>query len=470
MRRSTVASYGLALCTFLSSGVAAQTNATNAVAVHVPPVALTGLTGPALSLSAPEAVYHEIMDRIRVGTAIPMFRSDYPKDSVLSVNRTNAQRWFVRLRAGTVRGLHIDSYGVISVAAGQEGIAQQHIAARLATAGLSVNDRAHTYLAAVTAFTDPNYPQRLPIAERYVEALDRMKGNVGYWQGWAHRRLMDAYYELGRKDDVIRHGTRAMEILPNVDFVDRTFAYGDLTLPLYTQMVDALAGRPDAAERVKALSKTFLASTMPSSALIARDSAFYYRGISQRQHAERAISTTSLVGARGADLVSNYWINWPVAGSVDGERTMRVDDGKIRIVEFGSYTCPGCVVEMTHLQQLQDRYPDIQVVTATWTVGSWGLRLVDPDVEAQKLHDFYTQRMKIRYPIAIWKGRKVLNEDGGMTPENEGPNLEHYPMTGKPNTYVLDGKGIVRRLFVGFSRETEKEIAKLVEYLQHESK
>jgi hypothetical protein len=42
-------------------------------------------------------------------------------------------------------------------------------------------------------------------------------------------------------------------------------------------------------------------------------------------------------------------------------------------------------------------------------------------------------------------------------------------MSGKPNIYVIDGRGIIRRIFVGaVTRTREAQIGKLVEFLRKE--
>jgi hypothetical protein len=42
-------------------------------------------------------------------------------------------------------------------------------------------------------------------------------------------------------------------------------------------------------------------------------------------------------------------------------------------------------------------------------------------------------------------------------------------MSGKPNIAVLDGRGIIRRVFIGFiTRERETQLVKLIEFLQRE--
>jgi hypothetical protein len=106
----------------------------------------------------------------------------------------------------------------------------------------------------------------------------------------------------------------------------------------------------------------------------------------------------------------------------------------------------------------------------TWTTGSWANRLVTPEEEAAHLEDYFTHTAKVTIPVAIWKGNKVVNEDGGITPENAGPNVKHYPMFGKPMIWVLDGKGIIRRVLTGYDpREAYAQLAETIEFLQREA-
>jgi hypothetical protein len=60
---------------------------------------------------------------------------------------------------------------------------------------------------------------------------------------------------------------------------------------------------------------------------------------------------------------------------------------------------------------------------------------------------------------------KVRNEDGGMTPVNEGANVANYKGQGP---FLIDGKGIVRRVFVADGRDFDVQAARSIQFLMSE--
>jgi hypothetical protein len=111
----------------------------------------------------------------------------------------------------------------------------------------------------------------------------------------------------------------------------------------------------------------------------------------------------------------------------------------------------------------------VQFIVASFTVGSWGNRLVSPEEEAGHLAEYFLQNQKLTCPVAIWKASKSLNEDNGMTPTSAGPVFGSYPQIGKPTIYVIDGKGVIRRVMMGLTREQEVQLALTIKFLQKEA-
>jgi len=145
---------------------------------------------------------------------------------------------------------------------------------------------------------------------------------------------------------------------------------------------------------------------------------------------------------------------------------MPVADGHVRLIEIGELSCGPCIASLPVMQRLQNRFSQIRTVYVTVTEGTWGNRLVDPDAEAEQLAEMYMKNLKVGFPVSIWKRKKVVNEDGGMVPEDGSPNLANYPPVGTPTFYVLDGNGRVRRVSIGqITPEREAELGTLLESL-----
>jgi hypothetical protein len=109
------------------------------------------------------------------------------------------------------------------------------------------------------------------------------------------------------------------------------------------------------------------------------------------------------------------------------------------------------------------------VVYATSTQGSWANRIVPPEGELEHLVPFYLQRLKLQFPISIWKSSLAPTESYDHSPETYGPNFRNYPLAFKPNIYVIDGTGKIRRVFIGaMSPERETQLVRLLQSLLHE--
>lgn len=117
--------------------------------------------------------------------------------------------------------------------------------------------------------------------------------------------------------------------------------------------------------------------------------------------------------------------------------------------------------------RLQDKFKDrnFHVMMVTNTVGSWGVQSVVPGPEeVAHLKDYYLNRHKIKYPIAIWEGQKKPTEDGGMLPE-KNVNYTNYSVYRTPFMCLVDAQGKIRQVIVGFTRDHEERIATKVRLL-----
>jgi hypothetical protein len=425
------------------------------------------------TVTATEAAFRVRLAGIRATAAESYTSERSSDDSSARAVMTMARQWVARLRGSAIRGIQRDPYGVLLVVARHDSLAHREIATRLATPGITVNDKAYTYLSAVNAFAINGVPERLPFAETYAAALDSLGSSAAVWQFAAHRTLQSVYYTLGRSGDVIRHGLRAVAVVNDIAFADRGMTtYSPNAAAFYGELIDALSGQPDAREKIAAVNATLVAGTIPSSALIMLDSGFVRRGKWYAESVHGMIQAGGRIGTRGEDIEGNYWVNLPRKGTWGAATaSIPVSNGKITILEVGSFNCPGCITSLAGLQRLQRRYPGIQTVFATWALGYWGNRLVDGHEEAAHLAEqFMGRNMIVDVPISIWIAKKTMTEDDGMLPENAGPNLVHYPMAGKPNFYIFDSTGRIRLVHLsGLERDTEARFARTIEFLLKET-
>jgi len=458
---------------FLVMGACLIGGATPTLAqITTPEIAYRGERPPQLTPTAVEAMVDWGRQNERAtDAAVPQVTAmRYPKDSLRVLEERHAQEWVTILQHAPIRGIQIDPYGVMSVAAHHESVAEEQINARLASHDLSLADRAYTLQMAVAAFSSSDYPTRLPIAERYLTQLDALGKEAAFWQFGARQPLIYTYYRLGKRDDIIRIGTGAFDRVSQIPFDERgeVMYYPGISLS-YAAVVDAMSGRPNGRQRIHAMNVTLAAATAAPPELVAHDSTFvwiskYYSEIMQGQ-----IELSERVGEPGTPLIANYWVN---RGTSRDSQSVAVNDGKVRIVEIGSFTCAPCMAAVAGMERLHQKYPGVEVNFMTAGMGIWGNRIVPPHVEAEHLADHFVKTLGATFPIgiAMASGHVTTIDDGNAavitTPTWHAGN---YPQTGKPTFYVIDGHGVIRRVFAGYNRDLEENLATIVEYLQKES-
>jgi hypothetical protein len=245
-------------------------------------------------------------------------------------------------------------------------------------------------------------------------------------------------------------------------FVDREMIFGMGSV--YVPIVEALTGQPNGRAKIDRLNTILRAAAVPSPALIARDSTYAWVGGKYHYWVNQLIDGMAKVGTPAAPITAHHWLNRPSRDSA----TLQLNDGTIRVIEIAGTGCAGCVFAMYALERFRVRFPKVEPVLLTFAGGAWGNRLIEPEDEVQRLNEWVTNNVKAKYPIGIWGNKKSLNEDGGMTLEPITIGND-YPIIGKPMLYVVDGKGILRRIFTGYDHEIEQRIAATIQFLQREA-
>jgi peroxiredoxin/outer membrane lipoprotein-sorting protein len=122
--------------------------------------------------------------------------------------------------------------------------------------------------------------------------------------------------------------------------------------------------------------------------------------------------------------------------------SIRLSDyaGKVVMLEFWTTDCPACLMEMPALQKMYEEYK------------GQGFVLVGVnDREASRTAADFMDRRKFTFPVALDTSSRV----GSL-----------YRVTGRPTLVVIDKKGMVRNVHVGYApgleRRFEKELKRLL--------
>jgi hypothetical protein len=86
------------------------------------------------------------------------------------------------------------------------------------------------------------------------------------------------------------------------------------------------------------------------------------------------------------------------------------------------------------------------------------------DDATAKFKSWFLDERNVRFPIAFYKQASTPTDYGDATAE-DNPNYAHYLFLGKPTVYLTDSTGVIRRVFVGYSREMEQDILDAVRHL-----
>jgi hypothetical protein len=113
--------------------------------------------------------------------------------------------------------------------------------------------------------------------------------------------------------------------------------------------------------------------------------------------------------------------------------------------------------------------PNAQVWYVTKTEGSWGATTYAPDEESQHLMHYYVERKHYDFPIALWAGPKDSTADFGSLPRDD-PSFTAYPIQATPTFVIVDGKGTVRHISIGYSHLVEEMLKADLKYLTGEAK
>ena len=142
------------------------------------------------------------------------------------------------------------------------------------------------------------------------------------------------------------------------------------------------------------------------------------------------------------DRVGMFAPSWaglePVGDAPPSLSSMR---GKVVLLDFWATWCGPCRLLAPKLSGLQARY------------GAQGLRVVGVTTDAPEKAALFAQRVSMRYPITI---------------DRRGETSRAYDVSALPTLFVIDKRGVVRDVAVGYDEGREAQIETLLQTLLSE--
>jgi thiol-disulfide isomerase/thioredoxin len=294
---------------------------------------------------------------------------------------------------------------------------------------------------------EPKGDERNAAIEALIDRLDALGPQAFDHQLTAHSR-MNGFY---RGDDIdagiIKHSTWIINASKTFTPEQRT-KLGSTVVSAHVNMAQAWAGQ-GMNEKALALldeaDKNWGGIELPARP---GTPTRYLRDLYIKSEVERL----KLVGTPAAAIKAPVWFN----GQPSNEIAM---PGSVTLLEFTAHWCGPCRESYPGVNRLRAKYgpQGFRVVLATQLYGYFAAeQKLAPEVEIAKDKVYFDEHHMGDVPIAI--------EDKGYP----SANSTSYKVGGIPQIHLIDKKGIIRLIMVGYDDANEEKLAKIIEALLKE--
>jgi len=298
---------------------------------------------------------------------------------------------------------------------------------------------------------------RVALARTYAERLEVLpRQKVVGALVFARWHMMHFYAALGQADSAVAWGLRGFALLPEMSYESRALVL--MTPPAFDDHISPLAillaGQPNGFARKDSLLAVLRSYAPVPPALLAKDTALQRLSEAVRENMSEFTESLKWLGRPMPPLVATHWFNISppsvMSDVAPGARVLPLDDGVIRIVGFGWFTCPGCHASLGEMQKASLKLqPGVQIVYNEKSQGFWRDDVCTPEEEAEQLRRWWLDRRHYTLPITIWAPVKDSTPGGGWLPR-PSPTWTALHIYMGPTIYVVDGHGIIRYMQGGF--------------------
>jgi thiol-disulfide isomerase/thioredoxin len=350
---------------------------------------------------------------------------------------------------GSVPAADMPVLAELQVEAQQIDAAKQTIANALAAPGADAAAKAAILSTGVRILSRQiRQPGVLDQAEAWVAELEKLPAAFVRERIEAHG-VLNGYY---RADDVdagiIKHSTRLLELHAGLPADQRTAQLSNTIIAAYSNLAEAWAGQEQTAKALDLL----------------RRAPVELRGVEGvTERLAPTIERYELVGKPGAPIEAPAWLNAP-----DGTRKLDLAGG-VTWLQFTAHWCGPCREAYPAAVRLQQQFggTGFRVVMATQLYGYFeNRRSLPPADEMAAIRDYFPKH-GIVWPVAVSDNLPPVTENGRMV-RALNVNDANYKVAGIPQIHIIDRKGVVRLIMIGFDEANQPRLRAMIERLINE--
>jgi thiol-disulfide isomerase/thioredoxin len=293
--------------------------------------------------------------------------------------------------------------------------------------------------------------------ERFVDDLDKLPdthpqertaGEILDLKISTHARMNGFYRADDIDDGIIKHSTWLIDRAKGFTPAQRK-AFGSTIVSAHINMAEAVAGRGQN-DRAKAL-LTAAKTGWPDVPSVDR-------------MVDPVMARYALVGTPAAPITAPRWLNAPA-------NTTIAMPGAVTLLEFTAHWCGPCKESYPGVKRLLAKYGSqgFRVVLATELYGYFGTeRPLTPEQEFERDREYWAHE-GLNVPVAVGDARPVpvRGADGNYV-YTKNPNDAAYEVGGIPQIQIIDKRGRIRLIMVGYDDANEASLSALIEKLLKE--
>ncbi len=343
----------------------------------------------------------------------------------------------------------LSSLAELYIEAGQPELADTAIVRALDAAGTDDALKAKALVTAVQlTMRQPKSDARNAKAEQFVERIEALPPAFVRERIDGHVPLNNYY----RADDIdagiIKHSTRLIELNAALTPEQRVPRVANAVIAAYEYLAEALAGQEQTPKALDLLRRA--PAELPGVAAVA-------------ERLAPTIERYELVGKPAAAIEAPTWLNAPA-----GTSTIAMA-GAVTWLQFTAHWCGPCREAYPAAVRLQKQFGarGFRVVMATQLYGYFeSRRNLAPADELAAIRDYFP-RHGIVWPIAVSDSMPPAMA-GGRPVRKLNVNDANYKVAGIPQIHLIDRRGNVRLIMIGFDEANEPRLAEMINRLLNE--